>query len=258
MEGTALLAVEDVTFSYGQLQVLFGVSLDVRDGEALALLGTNGAGKTTLLRVVAGLAPPSSGRVVLRGDDVTATPAEQLVKRGIVLVVGGKGVFPDMSVEENLLVQAQLLQTRSGAREARDRVFDTFPVLRDRLGQKAGSMSGGEQQQLALAKAVMLEPEILCIDELSLGLAPVVVQELLGVVRRIHDQGVAVVLVEQSLNIAAELCTRAIFMEKGAVRFEGPPADLIERDDIARAVFLGDQTPTKANGSKRGARARQS
>ena len=258
MGDAALLAVEDVSFSYGQLQVLFGVSLEVRDGEALALLGTNGAGKTTLLRVAAGLAPPSSGRVVLRGNDVTGTPAEQLVKRGIVLIVGGRGVFADMSVEENLLVQAQPLESRSAARDARDRVFETFPLLRDRLGQKAGSMSGGEQQQLALAKALMLDPQVLCIDELSLGLAPVVVQELLGVVRRIHDQGVAVVLVEQSLNIAAELCTRVVFMEKGAVRFEGSPAELLERDDIARAVFLGDQAQAQPNGRRRRTRARKS
>ena len=240
MEEAALLAAEDLSYSYGQLQVLFDVCFELREGEALALLGTNGAGKTTLLRVVAGLVQPASGRVLLRGEDVTSTPAEQRVKSGIVLVVGGRGVFPDMSVEENLLVQARLLEDRAAAREAQDRVFDTFPLLRDRLGQKAGSMSGGEQQQLALAKAVMLDPQVLCIDELSLGLAPVVVQDLLRVVRRLHEQGVGVVLVEQSLNIAAELCGRAIFMEKGAVRFEGSPAELMERDDIARAVFLGD------------------
>ena len=258
MGETALLAAEDVSYSYGQLQVLYGVGIELREGEALALLGTNGAGKTTLLRAVAGLAKPSSGRVLLRGEDVTGTPAEQLVKSGIVLVVGGRGVFPDMSVEENLLVQARLLEGRDAARQARDRVFDTFPLLRDRLGQKARSMSGGEQQQLALAKALMLDPQVLCIDELSLGLAPVVVQGLLAVVRRIHEQGVGVVLVEQSLNIAAELCGRAVFMEKGAVRFEGSPAELIERDDIARAVFLGDQAQPQRTRRRSGAPSKQS
>lgn len=234
-----LLAVDEVSFSYGPLQVLFEVSLEVGEGEAVALLGTNGAGKSTLLRIVSGLEVPTSGRVLLRGTEVTGRPAERLVREGVVLVAGGRAVFPDMSVDENLRVQARSIQDRDAAREARDHVFDSFPRLRERLAQKAGSLSGGEQQQLALAKALMLEPTLLCIDELSLGLAPVIVQELLGVVRGFRDRGVAVVLVEQSLNIAAELCQRAIFLEKGAVRFEGTPAELIERDDIARAVFLG-------------------
>ena len=233
-----LLKVEDVSFSYGRLQVLFDISLEVREGEALALLGTNGAGKSTLLRIVSGLEAPSSGRVSLRGTEVTARPAEQMVKEGVVLVSGGKAVFPDMSIDENLRVQARSIRDRNAARE---RVFDTFPRIRERLGQKAGSLSGGEQQQLALAKALMLSPTLLCIDELSLGLAPVVVQELLAVVRSIHADGISIVLVEQSLNIAAELCERAVFLEKGAVRFEGTPSELIQRDDIARAVFLGAQ-----------------
>lgn len=255
-----LLSAEGIEFSYGRLQVLFGVSLEVKASESLALLGTNGAGKSTLLRVLAGLARPSAGRITFDGADITGGAAESIVTRGIVLVCGGRAVFPDLTVEENLLVQAHTLRGRrrpdgirqAGAsiggnrpagravvRDARDRVYDTFPRIRERLSQKAGSLSGGEQQQLALAKAVMLDPRVLCIDELSLGLAPVVVQELLQVVRAIQDQGVAIVLVEQSLNIAADLCSRAIFMEKGAVRFEGSPNDLIERDDIARAVFLG-------------------
>lgn len=234
-----LLAVEGVNFSYGRMQVLFDVSASVAPGEALALLGTNGAGKSTLLRVISGLEKPAGGRVTLAGQDITGVPAEQMVRRGVVLVSGGKAVFPDMTVEENLSIQCHTIEERADARLARQRVYDIFPRLRERLSQKAASMSGGEQQQLALAKAIMLSPKLLCIDELSLGLAPVVVQELLGVVRRIHSEGVSVILVEQSLNIAAELCERAIFMEKGAVRFEGSPNELMERDDIARAVFLG-------------------
>lgn len=239
MVSERLVDLEGIDFSYGRLQVLFGVSLYVSPGEAVALLGTNGAGKSTLLRVLAGLEKPSAGRVVLDGEDVTGVPAEQMVRKGVVLVSGGKAVFSDLTVEENLQVQATTLGARTAARAARTRVYDLFPRLAERLSQKAGSMSGGEQQQLALAKAVMLDPKLLCIDELSLGLAPVVVQELLGVVGEIHRQGTTVVLVEQSLNIAAELCQRAVFMEKGAVRFEGSPRELLERDDIARAVFLG-------------------
>jgi len=234
------LEADEVDFSYGRLQVLFGVSLCVEAGEALALLGTNGAGKTTLLRVLAGLETASSGRVRLNGIDVTATEAEDLVGRGLVLVPGGRAVFADMTVDENLELQALTVRHRSDwVRQRREEIYGLFPRLAERLRQPAGSLSGGEQQQVALAKAILLDPSVLCIDELSLGLAPIVVQELLEVVQRINATGVAVVLVEQSLNIASELCTRAVFMEKGSVRFEGRPSELLERDDLARAVFLG-------------------
>ena len=235
-----LLQVSDIDFAYGKLQVLFGVSLHVDRGEAVALLGTNGAGKSTLLRVIAGLETPAAGRVVLDGDEIGGQPAERLAARGLVLVPGGRAVFTDMTVDENLQMQALTTRKRRGwVRERREVVLSTFPRLAERLGQHAGNLSGGEQQQLALAKALLQDPKILCIDELSLGLAPIIVAELLEIVRRIHASGVTVLLVEQSLNIAAQLCTRAVFLEKGEVRFEGRTADLHERDDIARAVFLG-------------------
>ena len=235
-----MLRVDGVDFSYGQLQVLFGIALEVRAGEALALLGTNGAGKSTLLRVIAGLEQPAAGSVTLDGEDITGVPAERLTGHGLVLVPGGRAVFTDMTVEENLEIQGLALRHRPGwFAERRDFVLTTFPRLAERRQQKAGSLSGGEQQQLALAKALLLDPKVLCIDELSLGLAPIVVGELLEVVRGIHASGVTVVLVEQSLNIAAELCERAVFLEKGEVRFEGPTRELLDRDDVARAVFLG-------------------
>lgn len=235
-----LLSVTDLDFAYGRMKVLFGVSAEVYPGEAVALLGTNGAGKSTLLRAIAGLDPPCGGRVHFEGQDITGVPAEKLVARGLVLIPGGKSVFPDMSVEENLKMQAlSIRKNRAAVRERRQLVLETFPRLSERLFQQAGSLSGGEQQQLALAKALMLDPKVLCIDELSLGLAPVVVGELMDIVARIHDSGVTLVVVEQSLNIAAELCRRAVFMEKGEIRFEGRTAELLERDDIARAVFLG-------------------
>ena len=239
-EAAPLLRATDIEFAYGQLQVLFGVSLEVADGEALALLGTNGAGKSTVLRVIAGLAAPRAGRVVFGDRDITGKSAESLAASGIVLIPGGRAVFTDMTVEENLQMQATCLgRDRALIEERRASVLDTFPRLADRLRQQAGSLSGGEQQQLALARALMLEPKLLCIDELSLGLAPVVVGDLMEIVAGIHERGVAVILVEQSLNIAAKLCGRAVFMEKGQVRFEGRTNDLLERDDIARAVFFG-------------------
>jgi ABC-type branched-subunit amino acid transport system ATPase component len=243
-ERAPALRVSDVDFFYGQLQVLFGVSLDVAEGEALALLGTNGAGKSTLLRVVAGLEKPSRGRVSFHGDDITGVPAERLVPRGLMLVVGGRSVFSDMTVEENLQVQSHTARLPpAAAKERRDVVFATFPVLAARRRQKGGTLSGGEQQQLGLAKALLLDPRVLCIDELSLGLAPLVVGELLELIRRVHAMGVTVVMVEQSLNVAAELCERAVFLEKGQVRFAGPTRDLLAREDIARAVFLGSDAP---------------
>jgi ABC-type branched-subunit amino acid transport system ATPase component len=240
---TPLLSATDIDFCYGRMQVLFGVSVDLWAGEALALLGTNGAGKSTLLRAISGLEPPVSGRVIFDGQDTTSVPAEQKLKRGLVLIPGGRAVFPDMSVEENIRMQALTIRKdRALVRERRELVMSTFPRLAERRSQPAGYLSGGEQQQLALAKALMLDPKLLCIDELSLGLAPVVVAELMEIVTAIHRSGIALLVVEQSLNIAAALCPRTVFMEKGRVRFEGRTAELLERDDIARAVFLGDKT----------------
>jgi ABC-type branched-subunit amino acid transport system ATPase component len=228
ISGDNVLQVDNIDFAYGRLQVLFDVSMSVRQGEALALLGTNGAGKSTLLRVICG------------GRNITGIPAEQLAGEGLGLICGGRAVFGDMTVEENLQMQALgIRRRRSTVRERMERVFTTFPRLAERRSQLAGKLSGGEQQQLAMAKALLLEPQLLCIDELSLGLAPVVVGELMDIVRKLHDDGITLVVVEQSLNIAAELCDRAIFLEKGAVRFEGRTADLVEQDDIARAVFFG-------------------
>jgi ABC-type branched-subunit amino acid transport system ATPase component len=236
------LTVSDIDFSYGQLQVLFGISLEVYQGEALALLGTNGAGKSTLLKVIAGLESPTRGSVAYFGDEIAGVPAERLPSRGLLMVVGGRSVFTDMTVDENLDMQALTSGLdKSQLKERRDVVYETFPSLGSRGRQKAGTLSGGEQQQLAVAKALLLDPKVLCIDEMSLGLAPIVVAELIEVVRRIHATGVTLVVVEQSLNIAAEICERSVFLEKGEVRFEGLTRDLIARDDIARAVFLGSQ-----------------
>ena len=254
--GNEMLAVRNIDFSYGQLQVLFDISLHVPRGEALALLGTNGAGKSTLLRVIAGLERPSAGSVHFAGRDITGAPAERLAADGLALIPGGRSVFTDMTVEENLEMQALgIRRQRALVRERRELVLGTFPRLAERLSQPAGKLSGGEQQQLALAKALLLDPDVLCIDELSLGLAPVVVGELLEIVGRLHENGITLLMVEQSLNIAAQLCGRAVFLEKGQVRFEGRTVDLLEQDDIARAVFFGGAV-TQDNGSAARARRR--
>ncbi len=237
-----VLQVRNIDFSYGNVQVLFDVALEVAPGEVLALLGTNGAGKSTILRVISGLSVPSRGVVRLEGRTISYLEAEARVRAGIVQVSGGKAVFPGLTVEENLRVGAY--QHLSDRRRVDDRiayVLELFPALDARMGQRAGTLSGGEQQMVALAKAMMLEPRILLIDELSLGLAPVVVQDLLAVIERLRETGLAMIIVEQSVNVALSIADRAVFMEKGQVRFSGAAADLLERDDLVRAVFLGGE-----------------
>lgn len=235
------LAVADVDFAYGHVQVLFGVNFHVEQGETLALLGTNGAGKSTVLRVVAGLGTPSKGSVRFHGRNVTYTTPEQRAALGLQLLPGGRGVFGSMTVAENLEMGGYLLRhDRALLRERSEAVLELFPVLAERRRQLAGSLSGGQQQQLALARVMLHQPEILIIDELSLGLAPVVVGELLETLERLKEQrNQTIVVVEQSLDTALRIADRAVFMERGQVRFEGPAHELAGRDDLARAVFLG-------------------
>jgi ABC-type branched-subunit amino acid transport system ATPase component len=233
------LACRKVEVAYGQVQVLFGVDLEVAPGELVALLGTNGAGKSTLLKAVAGVARVQGGEVCLGGRPVTNRSAGALAELGLRLMPGGRGVFPSLSVDENLRLGGWLARKDPAAlRRARQEVLALFPVLGARLRQEAGNLSGGEQQMLSLAMALMVQPKVLLLDELSLGLAPTVVGQLLEVVRMLHRQGVTIVVVEQSVNVALELAERAVFLEKGEVRFSGPTAQLLERPDVLRSVFL--------------------
>jgi ABC-type branched-subunit amino acid transport system ATPase component len=228
-----------VDFSYGPRQVLFGVDMTVEEGEVAALLGTNGAGKSTLLRVVAGLAHPSAGSIRVWGHDTTYTEAEQLVGMGVAMLPGGKMSFPGLTVTENLRVGGHTLRRDGPAlRRRMDEVMDLFPVLRQRRDQRVGTLSGGEQQMLALARVLLNRPRLLLIDELSLGLAPKAVEALLAIVRRVNDDGTTVVLVEQSVNLAMSLAAHALFLERGEVRFDGPTAELLARGDLLRPVFL--------------------
>jgi ABC-type branched-subunit amino acid transport system ATPase component/MFS family permease len=234
-----MLACRSIDFSYGQLQVLFDVDFTVDDGEMVALLGVNGAGKSTLLKVISGIGLPSRGTVRYRGQEITYLDAERRLQLGITQVPGGRAVFGPMTVVENLRSYGYSMgRDRRRAEAAIETCFDAFPRLAERRGSLAATLSGGEQQMLGLSKALMLRPRLLLIDELSLGLAPVIVGQLLDMVRRINADGTAVVLVEQSVNIALNLVEHAYFMEKGEMRFDGRAADLLERDDLLRAVFL--------------------
>jgi ABC-type branched-subunit amino acid transport system ATPase component/MFS family permease len=236
-----MLQLRHVDFSYGSVQVLFDVDLDVQLGETLAILGTNGAGKSTLLRVISGLELPDRGVVRLDGQTVTFLPPEARARHGIVQVRGAD-VFPGLTVLDNL--RAALAPHPTARRDTERRianVFDVFPALGAHRHQDAASLSGGEQQMLALGCALLFEPKVLLIDELSLGLAPLVVKSLLSVVERLGREGYTMVIVEQSLNIAAAISDRVVFIEKGRIRFDGPSSELATRDDLARAVFLGGE-----------------
>jgi ABC-type branched-subunit amino acid transport system ATPase component len=237
--GEPLLSCRGIDMAYGPVQILFDVDFDVERGEIVALLGTNGAGKSTLLKGICGLVKPKRGTVHFQGEDVTSLPADTTTHRGISLMPGGKGVFPTLTVAENLRLAGWLIRKEPERVEAAKReVEELFPILRERADQMAGNLSGGEQQMLALGGALMTRPELLMIDELSLGLAPTIVGQLLEVVREIHRRGTTLVIVEQSVNVALNLAERAVFMEKGQVRFTGPTADLLERPDILRSVFI--------------------
>jgi ABC-type branched-subunit amino acid transport system ATPase component len=233
------LEIRNLSFSYGSRQVLFGVSLQIEDGEVAALLGANGAGKSTLLRLVAGLDHPSSGAIAAFGRETTYAEAEQQIAAGIAMLSGGHMSFPGMTVIENLRVGCHTLR-RDGRRlqAAIDEVSELFPVLAERRDQRVGTLSGGEQQMLALGRVLLTRPRLLLIDELSLGLAPKAVEQLLAIVRRVNEQGTTVLLVEQSVNLAFSLARRALFLERGEVRFDGDTADLLERGDLLRPVFL--------------------
>ena len=257
MTGDELLVVRGLDVSYGKTQVLFGVDLHVERGEIVALLGTNGAGKSTLLSAISGLVPAGGGTVTFDGHDITRREPISTVADGLVFMPGGKGVFPSLTVAENLALAGWLFDKTDPdhVQRATEEVLEAFPILRQRWSQKAGNLSGGEQQMLTLGQALIARPKLLMIDELSLGLAPVIVEQLLGIVRALHEAGTTIVLVEQSVNVAITLAQRAIFMEKGEVRFDGPTKDLLGRPDILRAVFLkgasahtGDDAPS-SNGA---------
>jgi branched-chain amino acid transport system ATP-binding protein len=254
---TALLRCSGVDVAYDKVQVLFGVDVEVHEGEIVALLGTNGAGKSTLLKAVSGLVHPIAGRIEFDGVDITRASPQETTARGIVQVPGGKAVFPTLTVAEHFTAGCWLYARQDAAEveERTEQVLEMFPRLRERWSQLAGDLSGGEQQQLALGMAFVAKPRLLVIDELSLGLAPVIVERLLEAVRAIHAEGATVVLVEQSVNVALTIATRAYFMEKGQVRFEGPTAELLGREDVLRSVFL-DRAGKSMGTAKRPARAR--
>jgi ABC-type branched-subunit amino acid transport system ATPase component len=223
--------------------VLYDVNLEVHRGERVALLGTNGAGKSTVLKAASALVPTHAGTIMWKGQDVSKVGAEELVRLGLGHVPGGRGLFPTLSVGENLRMGGYVLRNDAERNAGIERVVNYFPWIKDRLSQPAGTLSGGELQQLATARALVSNPELLMIDELSLGLAPIVIERLMETVQRMwQDEGLTVVIVEQQASFALGYTDRAYFLEKGEVRFEGPSNELAGRPDLLRSVFLAGAT----------------
>lgn len=232
-----LLTIEGLRAGYGAVEVLRGVDLRIAPGELVALLGSNGAGKTTLNSVVSGLVPTWAGRVVFDGQDLTGAHYRQVVQAGLIQVPEGRKVFPNLSVLENLELGAF---TRARERRADNltRVFDTFPRLLERQAQLAGTMSGGEQQMLAIGRGLMAEPKLLILDEPSLGLSPLLVEEMFALIAQLRAGGLAILLVEQNVGQSLEIADRAYVMENGSIRFSGTSAELLASDTL-RQAYLG-------------------
>jgi len=232
-----MLRLEGVSAGYGTFPALFEVGLDVAAGEAVAVIGPNGAGKTTLLRVISGLIRASAGRVSMEGRDLGSLPAYRVIETGIAHVPENRRLFPLLSVEENLKVGAYTKAARSRFAERLDFVYELFPKMKERRKQLAGTMSGGEQQMCAIGRALMSGPKLLLMDEPSAGLAPVIVQQVFDLVRRIRAEGYTVLIVEQNIQQVLKVVDRAYLLEVGRIRFSGPAADLAESEEIRRAYI---------------------
>ncbi|MFS8501051.1 MAG: ABC transporter ATP-binding protein [Caldicoprobacter sp.] len=234
-----MFEIKDLHVHYGVIHVLKGVSLTVNDGEIVTLIGANGAGKTTTLRTISGLKKPTSGQIVLDGVDITNTSAQERVKMGISHVPEGRHVFPSMTVLENLELGAYLRKDKEGIAKDLKRVYDLFPVLADRRKQLAGTLSGGEQQMLAIGRALMSRPKILLLDEPSMGLAPLLVQEIFSIIKDVNSKGTTVLLVEQNARMALQIAHRAYVIETGRIVLSGTGAELMESEDIKKAYLGG-------------------
>ncbi len=238
MSREPMLQVEGIDVFYGDIQVLYGLSLEVREGEMVTLLGSNGAGKTTTLRAIAGLRPPRAGEIQFRGRSLVKIPAAARAELGIALVPEGRELWPQLTVRENLDLGAYHPRVRANAAKNLERVFSLFPRLRERTAQLAGSLSGGEQQMCAIGRALMTEPMLLMLDEPSLGLAPLLVEQVMSIVAELHRGGLTVLLVEQNLRKALQIAERGTVIETGRVRLEGTSAELAASPEI-RAAYLG-------------------
>ena len=234
-----MLSIENISVNYGAIEALRGVSIHVEKGEVVTLIGANGAGKTTTLRTITGLLEPREGRITFEGEDISGKPTHKLVARGISMSPEGRGVFANLSVRENLQMGAYLQKNRSEIAAAMSRVFEMFPRLKERESQKAGTLSGGEQQMLAMGRALMSRPRLLLLDEPSLGLAPLVVHTIFEAIEEIRSKGTTILLVEQNANAALSHSDRAYVLETGNIVMEGSSKELAS-DPRIKEAYLGE------------------
>ncbi|CCX87128.1 abc transporter hydrophobic amino acid uptake transporter (Haat) family ATP-binding protein [Clostridium sp. CAG:590] len=234
-----MLKIDNIDLYYGAIHALHGISLEVKDGEIVTLIGANGAGKTSTLRAISGLNHIKSGTITYNDTVVSKLPSHKIVSAGISQVPEGRRVFGDQTCEENLLLGAYLRKDKAGIKETMEKVFTYFPRIQERKNQLAGTLSGGEQQMLAIGRALMAEPKLLLLDEPSMGLAPIVVQEIFEIIKTIRDEGTTILLVEQNANAALQIADRGYVVETGSIVLSGKADDLLH-DDAVRKAYLGD------------------
>jgi len=234
-----LLEINDLQVSYGAINALKGVSFTVDEGEIVTLIGANGAGKSTTLRTISGLVRGSTGTIRFAGTNITQTPPHKIVEMGVSHVPEGRRIFANLTVRENLLMGAYTQKKRAEVEKAMERVFQRFPRLRERLNQAGGTLSGGEQQMLATGRGLMASPRILLLDEPSMGLAPILVQQIFDIIKEINESGTAILLVEQNANMALSIAHRAYVLETGSIVLEGP-ADRLRKDPKVQEAYLGE------------------
>ena len=234
-----MLRVEDINVYYGAIHAIKGISLDVPDGEIVALIGSNGAGKSTTLRTISGLMRPKKGRIMYDGEDITGVPAHKIVGKGLCQVPEGRHVFANMTVLENLELGAYLRNDKDGIAKDMEAVFEKFPRLLERKNQIAGTLSGGEQQILAMARALMSRPKLLLLDEPSMGLAPLLVKEIFNIIKEINASGTTVLLVEQNANMALSIADKAYVLETGRITLSGTAAELASSEEVRKAYLGG-------------------
>ncbi len=234
-----MLKIRDLNVHYGGIHALRGVSIDVPENKIVTLIGANGAGKSTTLRSIIGLVKNSSGSVIYNGEDITNRKTKDIVSKGVVMVPEGRRVFPNLTVEENLILGAYIRKDKEKIKTDMEWVYELFPRLKERLWQKAGTMSGGEQQMLAVGRALMTKPKLLMMDEPSLGLAPLIVKDIFDIIKEIHKQGVTILLIEQNAKAALEVADYGYVLETGSIVLEGEGIDLLSNDEVQKA-YLGE------------------
>lgn len=233
-----MLKISDLEAGYGESQVLFGVCLEIQKGDIVSMVGSNAAGKTTLLNIISGINKPWGGRIEFLGEDITSLSSVKRIERGLIQCPEGRKLFPEMTVYENLLLGAYSKRSKHNKDQNIKRVYEMFPRLYERRYQQAGSLSGGEQQMCAIARSIMANPELLILDEPSLGLAPIIVQQMFEIIKEINDEGVTIFLVEQNVNKALQIAKEGYVIESGEIILHGSGEDLLKNDDLRKA-YLG-------------------